>query len=375
MSKFILIPDSFKGTLSATEICKTMESAIADLQPSATILSIPVADGGEGTVDAFLQAMGGEKVTVAVHGPYQEDITSFYGRLPDGTAVIEMAAAAGLPMVGDKRNAEATTTYGVGELMKHALTHGAKKIILGLGGSATNDGGCGMAAALGIRFMDSRGFSFVPVGKTLKDIVKIDTSQRDPLLRNCRVVVMCDIDNHLCGEQGASAVFGPQKGADAAMVQRLDAGLFHMSEVIRRDLGKDILTLSGAGAAGGMGGGAVAYVDGMLQMGIDTVLEAVHFEALVQDADLILTGEGRLDNQSLRGKVVVGVARKAHGKPVIAIVGCVDDDVHGAYQEGVTAVFSINRKPLPYEQAILRTKENIFTTTQDVLRCFQAGKQ
>jgi len=370
MHKCILIPDSFKGTLSALEICETMSAAIHELQPDTEILSIPVADGGEGTVDAFLQAVGGKKINVNVHGPYGENVSGFYGRLNETTAVIEMAAAAGLPMVGQRRNAEESTTYGVGELVAHALEQGAKEIILGLGGSATNDGGCGMATALGVRFWDANDQSFVPVGKTLHRIARIDLSNRNPLLSTCQLRVMCDIDNPLCGSNGAAAVFGPQKGADADMIVRLDEGLHHMAENIKRDCGCNILTLPGGGAAGGMGAGAVAFLGGKLQMGIDTVLDVVHFDDLVKDASLILTGEGRLDGQSLRGKVVIGVARRAQGKPVIAMVGSIADNLSGVYQEGVTAVFSINRSPLPYEQAILRSKENLFATTQDVLRCF-----
>ncbi|MDD3336322.1 MAG: glycerate kinase [Eubacteriales bacterium] len=373
MKKYVLIPDSFKGTLNASEICEIMSKAICSLQPDAEIVSIPVADGGEGTVDAFLQAVGGERINVQVKGPYGETLTAAYGRLNATTAVVEMAAAAGLPMVGENRNAEATTTFGVGELIAHALEHSAKEIILGLGGSATNDGGCGMAAALGVQFLDEAEQPFVPVGKTLNRISRIDMSRRNPLVDGCHFRVMCDIDNPLCGLQGASAIFGPQKGADAAMIERLDNGLHHMAQMISRDVACDVLAMPGGGAAGGMGAGAVAFLGGQLQMGIDTVLDVVHFDELVSDASLVLTGEGRLDGQSLRGKVVIGVARHSQGKPVIAIVGSIADDISQAYHQGVTAVFSINRSPMAYEQAILHSKENLFATTQDVVRCACTG--
>lgn len=375
MSKYVLIPDSFKGTLSAMKICAILRDALLQLEPDAQLCTVPVADGGEGTVEAFLQAVGGQRVTAPAHGPYGETITGFYGRLDETTAVVEMAAAAGLPMVGERRNAEETSTYGVGELVRHAVENGATEIILGLGGSATNDGGCGMAAALGVRFLDDADMPFVPVGKTLHNIARIDASGARALLARCRVRVMCDIDNPLCGPEGAAKVFGPQKGADEAMVKRLDAGLKHMANIIRRDLQTDIETLPGAGAAGGMGGGAVAYLGGTLQMGIDTVLDVVQFSAMIRDADLIFTGEGRLDGQSMRGKVVVGVGRSAarQAKPVIALVGGIADDAQAVYSQGITAVFSINRTPLAYEQAILHCEQNLFRTAQDVLRCWKSG--
>lgn len=371
MNKYILIPDSFKGTLSSMDICQTMTEAITAMEKGAKIIAIPVADGGEGTVDAFLQAIGGLKINLEVSGPYGETVTAFYGKLDETTAVIEMAAAAGLPLVGENRNAEETTTFGVGQLIVHALQSGAKEIILGLGGSATNDGGCGMACALGVRFWNQKGKRFVPIGKTLMNIAKIDCSNAHPLLKQSKVRIMCDIDNPLCGEQGAAAVFGPQKGADQPMVTRLDEGLRHMAQIVARDLNCDILNLSGAGAAGGMGGGTVAFLGGKLQMGIDTILEMTHFEEKLDQCTAVFTGEGKLDGQSLRGKVVVGVARcaKKHKVPVIAIVGSIADEIGSVYNEGVTAIFSINRSPLAYAQAILRSKQNLYATTQDVLRC------
>ena len=369
MKKILLIPDSFKGTMSSMEICGIMADAIHHHYPDAEVVSIPVADGGEGSVDAFLEALGGDKVTVKAQDPYGHEIDSFYGILPDGTAVIEMAAAAGLPLVGDNKHAEKTTTYGVGQLIKDALRNKCKKLVVGLGGSATNEGGCGAAAALGVRFIDAKGQSFVPVGETLHDIARIDVSGLDPLLKETSIVTMCDIDNPLCGPHGASAVFGPQKGADAECIKMLDNGLHHMADVIRRDLQKDVLNLPGSGAAGGMGGGMAAFFNSRLQPGIETVLDTVHFNNLLQGADLVISGEGKIDSQSLRGKVVIGVARRAKKSsvPLIAVVGDIGSDIQKAYDEGVTGIFSINRVALPYEQLKLRAKDDLRLTVDNIM--------
>lgn len=255
MSKYVLIPDSFKGTLSSADICRIAAEEILRLEPPAEVCAIPVADGGEGTVDAFLAAVGGRRIEAPCTGPWGEPVTAHYALLPDGTAVVEMAAAAGLPLAGDACDPEKTTTYGVGQLMAHALSHGAVRLVLGLGGSATNDGGCGAAAALGAEFLDEQGSAFVPVGGTLTRIARIRTETLRRTLGGVPVTVMCDIDNPLCGPEGAAAVFGPQKGADAAMVARLDAGLRHLAQVLARDLGMEVLTLSGGGAAGGFAQG------------------------------------------------------------------------------------------------------------------------
>ena len=370
MKKVILIPDSFKGTMSSAEICALMAQAIARYYPAAELVSVPVADGGEGSVDAFLQAMGGEKIFVPVRGPMVEDVQGFYGRLPGGAAVIEMAAAAGLPLMGDRLDAGNAGTYGVGQLMEKALADGCKKLVLGLGGSATNDGGCGAAAALGVRFLNAGGDPFVPVGLTLEDIAAIDLSGLSPALSGVEVVSMCDIDNPLCGENGAAHVFGPQKGADPALVERLDAGLAHMAAVVKRDLGRDILDLPGAGAAGGMGGGMAAFLQSRLQMGIDAVLDTVGFEAMLRGADLVLSGEGKIDLQSLRGKVVIGVARRAKkaGVPLVAIVGDIGDGIEAAYDQGVSAIFSTNRVAVPFSQAKVRGKSDLALTVDNLAR-------
>lgn len=369
MHKFIVIPDSFKGTMSSGEICSIMQQSILSHYPQAEVVCIPVADGGEGSVDAFLQALGGKKVPVTVQGPYGEPTEAFYGLLPDGTAVVEMAAAAGLPLVGDNKHAEKTTTYGAGQLMTAAAEAGCQRLIVGLGGSATNDGGCGAAAAAGVRFYDADGNSFIPVGETLYKIASIDISSLHPRLQSIPIITMCDIDNPLCGPNGAAAVFGPQKGADEQCVAMLDKGLAHMAAIVSRDLHKEILNLPGAGAAGGMGGGMCAFFGSSLQMGIETVLDAVQFDELLQNADMVLSGEGKIDSQSLRGKVVIGVARrtKKHGVPLLAIVGDVGDDITAAYDEGVTGIFSINRVAVPYSEARCRARKDLALTVENIL--------
>lgn len=369
MKKIILAPDSFKGTMTSMEVCGELAAAIHGIYPEAEVISLPVADGGEGSVDAFLASVGGEKVPVECTGPNGQRIAAGYGLLPDGTAVVEMAAAAGFSLA-DPRNPERTTTFGVGELLCHAVGRGAKRIVMCLGGSATNDGGCGAAAACGVRFYDARGAVFTPVGGTLKDIARIDGTELDRTLAALPIITMCDIDNPLCGKAGAAAVFGPQKGADEAMVHRLDAGLAHLADVLERDCGAAVRDLPGAGAAGGMGAGMAAFFQSRLQMGIETVLDTVGFEEKLSGADIVFTGEGRLDGQSRRGKVVAGVARRteAGGVPVIAIVGDIGEGAETIYELGVTAVFSINRVAVPYEQARLRSRRDLRATAEDVLR-------
>ncbi len=376
MKKAVLIPDSFKGTVSSTRVCELMAERIEKIFPGCAVQSIPVADGGEGSVDAFLTAVGGEKVTKQVTGPWFEQCSGYYGLIDNGaTAVLEMAAAAGLPMVGDHKDPRGTTTFGVGELLADAARSGAKRLVIGLGGSATNDGGCGAAAAAGVKFYNAAGESFVPVGGTLKDIERIDMSMRDPAFDKVEIVTMCDIDNPMYGETGAAYIFGPQKGADPEMVKFLDQGLRHLSEVIKRDVDVDVADMPGAGAAGAMGAGMVAFFGSRLQMGIETVLDTVEFDKAIADADIIFTGEGKIDSQSLRGKVVIGVARRAakQDKPVIAIVGGADYDVDAAYGEGVTAIFPINRLPQDFSVLKEHSEENLGFAVENVLRALSVA--
>lgn len=374
IKKFIVVPDSYKGTLASEKICSIMKKQILKHFPEAEIVTIPVADGGEGSVQAFLEAVGGEKLTVKVRGPYGEYIDSFFGMLPDGTAVIEMAAAAGLPLVGADKQAHKTTTYGVGELMLAAAKQGCKRIIMGLGGSATNDGGCGAAAACGVKFFDEQGHSFVPVGETLSNIAKVDITNLAEELRDMPVVTMCDISNPLCGPLGAATVFGPQKGATPEQVVMLDDGLRHLAELVEKELGKNILELPGSGAAGGMGGGMVAFFGSRLQLGIETVLDTVGFDELIKDADVIFTGEGCFDEQSMMGKVISGVTKraKAFEVPVICVAGSLKNIPENAYAMGLTAAFSINQRPISFAEAIPLSEENLSVTMDNILRllCF-----
>ena len=371
MKKVVLIPDSFKGTMSSSEICNIMKENILKHYPKCEVISIPVADGGEGSVDAFLQAVGGEKIYKEVTGPYfGEKVKGYYGILPGNVAVLEMAAAAALPMVGDRKDPSKTTTYGVGELLLDAAGKGVERIILGLGGSATNDAACGLASAVGVAFYDEKGERFTPVGGTLDKVARIDLSGIDEKLKRIPITTMCDIDNPFYGPEGAAAIYGPQKGADPAMVKDLDTKMRKLSEVMKKDCGVDVQAIPGSGAAGGMGGGMVAYFGSKLQMGIETVLETVGFSSLIEGADFVYTGEGKIDGQSLRGKVVIGVAREAKKKnvKVLAFVGDIADDIEGAYQEGVTAIFSINRVALPYKEQRPRAKSDLGLTVDNLLR-------
>lgn len=376
MKKVVLIPDSFKGTLSSARICEIIGGKVEQHFPGCEVVSIPVADGGEGSVDCFLTALGGEKVSVTVKNPYFEDMKAFYGLIDNGeTAVIEMAACAGLPLVEDRKNPRKTTTYGVGQLILAAAARGVKKIVVGLGGSSTNDGGCGAAAAVGVRFLNAQGEEFVPTGGTTHQIAKIDMAGRDKALEGIQIVTMCDIDNPMYGPTGAAHIFGPQKGADPEMVLFLDEGIKHLGDVITSDLGQDIAAMPGTGAAGAMGAGMVAFFGSRLQMGIETVLDTVRFSEVISDADMIFTGEGKLDHQSLRGKVVIGVAKRAkvQNVPVTVIVGGADPDIDAAYEVGVTAVFSINRLPEDFSVARHKSEENLALTADNVLRLMKAS--
>ncbi len=367
IKKIIVVPDSFKGGISSEKFCAIAKKAINEIYPVAQVVAIPIADGGEGTVDAFLASEGGKKVRAIVNNPFFEDMESFYGVLPDKTAVIEMAACAGLPLAKGRENPLLTTTFGVGQLIRHAVDNGCERIILAMGGSATNDVGCGMACALGARFYDADGHDFVPTGGALNKIRRIDTSG---LRLGVPVTAMCDIDNPLFGKTGAAYVFAPQKGADDASVKLLDDGLRHFAKTVKSELGADIDNIKGGGAAGGLGAGAVCFLSADLKMGIDAILDAASFECQLDDADLVITGEGRIDTQSLRGKAVIGVAKRAKAKnvPVIAVVGDIGDGIEEAYKLGLSGIFSINRVAVPYDKAVLRSENDLYLTMENILR-------
>ena len=368
MKKCVVVSDSFKGTVSSREICEIAQRVIPRHFPACEVVCIPVADGGEGTVDCFIQAMGAQRVEVTVTNALGEKSAAAYARIGE-LAIIEMAAAAGLPQVGALRCPGTATTYGVGELIAHAAHSGCRKILLGLGGSATNDGGCGCAAALGVRFYDAAGQSFIPVGDTLGRIARIDTAKADELLRSVEITVMCDVTNPLYGPTGAAYVFAPQKGADAEKVKSLDAGLRHFGDVIRSQLGIDVSRMPGAGAAGGMGAGCVALLGGMIQSGIDAVLDVTGFDRQLEGADLVITGEGRIDSQSADGKVVSGVARRtrAKGVPLIAIAGGIADSAGAVYDIGVSAMFSTDRAALPVDMLGARSPGDYEATLSDIM--------
>ena len=370
VSNVLVIPDSFKGTMRSLEVCDIIERQIHSALPDCHVRTIPVADGGEGTVDAFLAACGGQKISASVKGPYLEPLQASFGLLPDGTAVVEVAAAAGLPLVGARKNPSLTTSYGVGQLLQKALDHSPSRGLLALGGSCTNDGGCGLASALGVRFYDARGQVFLPTGGTLQDIQAIDMTGLDSRVLATPFVAMCDVTNPLCGPSGAAHVFAPQKGADAEMVELLDKGLLHLSGLLDSCGQDSILHLPGGGAAGGIGAAAHVFLHAQLQSGIQTLLDMVCFEELAKKADLILTGEGKFDSQSLGGKVIWGIATraKAVGTPVIVLAGDIGDDIESAYDLGVTAVLSINRIAAEYPALIHRAPDDLAKTVDTLIR-------
>lgn len=354
--------------MSARETADAMKRGVTRGDPSARTVLMPIADGGEGTVDA----LGAEKTVLTVTGPDGGPVSSFFGRMPDGSCVIEMAAAAGLPQ-SLLHDPERTTTYGVGQLIAAALDAGCRTFTVGIGGSATNDAGCGMAAALGAVFTDDGGSRFVPTGGTLSKIARIDVSGLDPRVSESSFRVMCDVTNPLYGENGAAYVFAPQKGADADAVVRLDEGLRHFADCAERDLGRDVSAMPGGGAAGGMGAACVLFLGASLQSGIDTVLELAGFDSLLQDDAVVLTGEGKFDRTSLGGKAVSGVASRAAaaGVPVIVLAGSADV-VPEAYGRGVTAVFSIQRRPLPFAEAMARNVSDMEAAAEDAARLVAA---
>ena len=372
--KIVVCPDSFKESLSSVEAADVIAHGLeieAGIEP-IEVVKLPLADGGEGTVDALVRATGGEIRRVRVHDPLMREIDSFFGILGDGkTAVVEMAAASGLHLLSEsERNPLITTTYGTGELISEALRTGVEKIIIGIGGSATNDAGAGAMTALGVRFLDANGNELPPGGAALANLHRVDMSSFDFPLDRITVEVACDVANPLTGPEGASAVFGPQKGATPEMVERLDKALAHFAEVIRRDLGQDISELSGAGAAGGLGGGLAAFLRAKLRSGIDMVLDAVHFDEAIAGANLVITGEGRIDEQTAYGKTIGGVLRRASraGVPVVALVGSYSGDLRALYDAGLAAVFSIAPGPVSIQYAMEHAAELLVNTSANVAR-------
>ncbi|MBP8045420.1 MAG: glycerate kinase [Neisseria sp.] len=375
--KIVIAPDSFKESLTALEVAEAIEAGLKKVLPDAEYVKVPMADGGEGTVQSLVDATEGRLISAEVCAPLGNKVKAEFGLSGDGrTAIIEMAAASGLHLVPpEARNPLRTTSYGTGELILAALAEGVEKIIVGIGGSATNDGGAGMLQALGALLLDANNQPIGAGGGCLQDLAAIDLGGLDKRLAGVEIVVACDVDNPMCGEKGASAVFGPQKGATPEMVQALDSGLQHFADIAARDLGLDIQSPAGAGAAGGMGGGVLLLPDARLQAGVQIVMEAVKLAEKVQDADLVITGEGRMDAQSVHGKTPIGVAHtaKAFGKPVIAIVGCLREDYEVVYAQGIDAVFPIIRQLGSLEEILQHGRDNLVSAAQNVARIYQMG--
>lgn len=379
--RIVIAPDSFKGSLSAKEVADNIEIGIRKVYSDIDILKVPMADGGEGTVESLVDATGGEIIRLEVTGPLGEKVESFYGIMGDKkTAVIEMAAASGLPLVpNDKRNPMITTTYGTVELIKSALDRGCRDFIIGIGGSATNDGGSGMLEALGVKFLDKNGKKLPWGGGALINLDKIDMSSLDERLKSSRFVVACDVDNPLCGTNGASYIYGPQKGATVEMVQKLDRALNHYGNMIKKYLGKDVMDIKGAGAAGGLGAGFMAFLNAQLKPGVDIVIEKTRLKEIVKDADLVITGEGKMDSQTIYGKTPFGVAKvaKGFGIPVIAIAGCISDDAHINHEQGIDAMFSIVNYPIELQDALNKEKAAVFIqkNSEEIFRLIKLAQR
>ena len=368
--KIIIAPDSYKESLTAMEVATAIEAGFRQVMPTAEYIKLPMADGGEGTVQSLVDASNGTIIEHPVTGPLGTQVNAFFGLMGDGkTAVIEMAAASGLHLVSpDLRNPMLTTSYGTGELILAALDHGVNHIIIGIGGSATNDGGIGMAQALGVQLLDSNGQALKFGGQALAQLATIDITTVDPRLANIKLEVACDVVIPLCSEKGASQVFGPQKGATPAMVATLDQHLAHYAAIIKQDLGVDIKNTAGAGAAGGMGAALLGLFNAQLRSGIEIVIDAVNLGDIVQDADLVITGEGRIDSQTIHGKTPIGVARtaKQYHKPVIGIAGCLSQDCGVVYDHGIDAVFSVVPAAMSLEQAFSNAAINVELTARNV---------
>lgn len=372
--KIVIAPDSYKESLTAMEVATAIENGFKQVLPDAHYIKLPMADGGEGTVQSLVDATNGSIVTTTVTAPLGEQVEAFYGLMGDGkTAIIEMAAASGLHLVPpEQRNPMNTTSYGTGELIKTVLDQGVEHIIIGIGGSATNDGGLGMAQALGIQLLDSDGNPLGFGGGELSKLASIDLTLLDPRLAHIKLEVACDVDNPLCGVQGASHVFGPQKGATPEMVAQLDANLAHYANIIKTQLGRDVKEMPGAGAAGGLGAALVGLLGASLRPGIEIVMDAVNLSDVVKDADLVITGEGRIDSQTIHGKTPIGVARtaKLFSVPVIGTAGCLSADCAVVHPHGIDAVFSVVPRSVDLPTALAEAAQNVEMTARNVACVF-----
>lgn len=371
--RIVVAPDSFKGSISAAEAANAIEMGIRKAFGGLRVDKVPMADGGEGTVEALVMAAGGRIVDKRVMGPLGVQIDSFYGILGDGvTGVVELAAASGLPLVpSDKRNPMLTTTYGTGELIRAAVDAGCRKLIVGIGGSATNDGGTGLLQALGVRFLDAAHKKLGFGGQMLGNIHTIDVSGLHQSIRNVEIIAACDVSNPLCGPKGAHT-YGPQKGATAEMIELLDRGLQNFSDRLLMDFGKDVGNIPGSGAAGGVGCGLVAFLDAKLKPGMDIMKQVTAIEDKIRQAQLVITGEGRTDFQTAFGKVPAGVARlaKKHGIPVVCLSGSIGEGTEQLYETGITAMFSITDGPIKLEDAMLNASALIEKAAENIIRLY-----
>lgn len=377
--RIIIAPDSYKGSVSALGVAEAMERGVLHIFPDAEIIKIPIADGGEGTVDALVTATGGQKMYQAVRGPLGDTVEAYWGVLGDGeTAIIEMAAASGLPLIPkERRDPCIASTYGTGELMKAVLDKGLRKMIIGIGGSATNDGGAGMAQALGARLLDSQGEELQPGGAALIRLASIDLAGLDERLAATSITVACDVDNPLCGLRGASAVYGPQKGATPKMVSQLDEALANFACIAQQATGKDVADCSGAGAAGGLGAGLLFFTNAKLRPGVEIVLETTGFYELAAKASLIITGEGRTDFQTAFGKAPVGVAKTAKqcGVPVVCLSGGLGEGADAVLNQGIDAVMSIVPQPMGLEDCVAQGAELIEAAAVRLCRLLKVGRR
>lgn len=372
--KIVLAPNAFKGSLTATQAASAMELGIRSAFPEADLRKVPVADGGDGLAEVIIDALQGEARAATVRGPLGQPLRATLCHVPArGLAVVEMAAASGLALLAPQdRNPALTTTYGTGELIRAALELGARHVVVGVGGSATNDGGVGMAAALGMRFLDGDGNNVAPIGGALGQIRRIDASGLDPRLATVRCEAICDVDNPLLGPRGATRVYGPQKGASLAQVAELEAGLAQLADVIAADLGLDVRDMPGAGAAGGLGAGLHAFLGAELRRGVDLVLDLVGLDEQLAGADLVITAEGQIDHQTAFGKAPAGVAQRARarGIPCLAIAGGIGERISDLHPLGIDAVFSLCPGPISLEQAMKGGAALLRATTEQVVRCF-----
>ncbi|MBC9784419.1 glycerate kinase [Heliobacterium chlorum] len=377
--RIIVAPDSYKGSLSAVAVAAAMEQGIRSVFPRAEVHKVPIADGGEGTVEALVTATGGRIIKQQVTGPLGQTVDAFWGILGDGeTAVIEMAAASGLTIVPkEKRDPRITTTFGTGQLIRAALDQGIRKFIIGIGGSATNDGGAGMAQALGVHLLDGKGDELPPGGSALAGLAKIDLSSIDPRLVETSILVACDVDNPLCGPKGASAVYGPQKGATADMIRELDQALGHYASIAAAATGKDIAERPGAGAAGGLGAGLMFFTNALLKPGVEIVLETTHFAELAKRADLVITGEGATDFQTAFGKAPVGVAKIAaqYNVPTVCLSGGLGKGADDVLEQGISGVMSIVPGPMSLDDCVHHAEKLVEEASARLCRFIRVGLQ